>query len=89
MKVGEAMRYYQMTLNYFKQPIIDFIQSQPYILTDQKNVTNLYYGFIEMCSFEELFVPMLEKEKPEVVVKRLIDKYNKRWQFIVDWVCKR
>ena len=87
MNIHQVMHYYQKTLDYFKPATIEYFLSQDYEYNDRKNVNRLFYAFIEMCPFPDLFEGMIRKIPPEECIKKIIDRHIDEWKKIVTKVC--
>ncbi len=87
MNIHQVMHYYQKTLDYFKPATIEYFLSQDYEYKDRRDVNRLFYAFIEMCPFPELFEGMMKKVPPEECVVNIINNHSEEWQKIVTQVC--
>ena len=88
MNVHQIMQCYQKTIDYYKEPLMDYLLSVNFDYTDRSCLNKIFYAFIEMCQFQDLFIPMVNRVKADEIIKNIIENNEKKWKRILNLAIK-
>lgn len=80
MNIHEVMQCYQQIIDYLKVPALEYFMAEKYNVKNRKDMLSLFYAFMDMCDFSELFMAMMNKKAPLQIIQQQIENHREIWE---------
>ena len=83
MNVQGTMRIYQQVVNYYRKQWIRYFKSLRLNYKEGENSNRLFYHFLLVVEFHDMFVGVVTKRDPIDVLQDMIEKYRDEYDEIL------